>query len=70
MENAKEKTKQLGDITQKKYRAFKDYVAFRDDDPLWMMGYKLALRFLGILFMIILSPFVIIGLTIAFLAVM
>lgn len=54
--------------TGKKYRKFMDYVAFRDDDPTWMLGYKLALRFLGILFMIILSPFLILGLFLAFIA--
>lgn len=57
------------DWTGKKYRSFKDYVAFRDDDPTWMLGYKLVLRFLGVLFMILLSPFLILGLAIAFMAV-
>ncbi|MCB0632660.1 MAG: hypothetical protein R2824_09180 [Saprospiraceae bacterium] len=57
------------DWTGKEYRRFMDYVAFRDDDPTWMLGYKLILRFLGILFMIILSPFLILGLIIAFIAV-
>lgn len=52
------------------YRQFEDYVRFTDDDPLWMLAYKLALRFIGIIIMIILSPFLIIGLTIAFLAVL
>ena len=52
------------------YRRFEDYVRFTDDDPLWMLAYKLALRFIGIIIMIILSPFLIIGLTIAFLAVL
>lgn len=70
MESPKEKSAQVSEFTQKKYRDFKDYVAFREDDPLWMLGYKLVLRFMGIVFMIILSPFLIIGLTIAFLAVM
>lgn len=70
MEDPKEKTAQITDFTRKKYRSFQDYVAFRDDDPIWMLGYKLVLRFLGILLMIILSPFLIIGLTIAILAVL
>jgi len=55
--------------TGKSYRSFQDYVAFREGDPTWMLGYKLFLRFVGIVFMIILSPFLIIGLTIAFAAV-
>ncbi|MCB0635112.1 MAG: hypothetical protein KDC54_00760 [Lewinella sp.] len=58
------------DATRNSYRGFQDLVRFRDDDPLWVLGYKLVLRFFGILFMIILSPFLVIGLTIAFLAVM
>ena len=70
MENPQEKTSQITDFTRKKYRSFQDYVAFRDDDPLWMLGYKLVLRFMGILLMIILSPFLVIGLTIAILAVL
>lgn len=70
MESPQEKTTQITDFTRKKYRSFQDYVAFNDDDPLWMMAYKLALRFFGIFLMIILSPFLIIGLTIAILAVL
>lgn len=55
--------------SRKAYRRFEDYVRFTDDDPLWMLTYKIALRFLGIAVMIVLSPFLLIGLTIAFLAV-
>ena len=52
------------------YRSFEDYVRFTDNDPLWMLAYKLTLRFIGIGIMILLSPFLLIGLTIAFLAVL
>lgn len=55
--------------SRKAYRRFEDYVRFTDNDPLWMLAYKIALRFLGIAVMIVLSPFLLIGLTIAFLAV-
>ena len=58
------------DATRSSYRSFSDYVAFRDDDPAWMLLYKLILRFLGVVFMIALSPFLLIGLTIAFAAVL
>ena len=61
---------QMMDQTQKMYRGFNDYVAFRDDDPTWMLAYKLVLRFLGVVLMIILSPFLLIGLFIAFIAVL
>jgi hypothetical protein len=56
------------DWTGKKYRNFMDYVAFRDDDPTWMLAYKLVLRLFGILFIIILSPFLLLGLALAFMA--
>ena len=52
------------------YRSFEDYVRFTDNDPIWMLAYKLTLRFIGIGIMILLSPFLLIGLTIAFLAVL
>ncbi len=60
---------QVLDFTQGSYRKFNDYVEFRPNDPIWMLGYKLVLRFIGVLIMIALSPFLIIGLTIAFAAV-
>lgn len=56
--------------TQSSYRSFSDYVAFREDDPAWMIVYKLLLRLLGVVFMIALSPFVLIGLIVAFAAVL
>jgi hypothetical protein len=56
--------------TQTSYRSFQDYVTFRDDDPLWMLTYKIGLQFLGFLLMLLLSPFLIIGLIIAILAVL
>jgi hypothetical protein len=51
------------------YRSFKDYVSIRKDDSLGMTIFKAGLHFLGIIFMLLLSPFFIIGLTIAFAAV-
>ena len=62
-------TNDLLDKSRRTYRRFEDYVHFTDDDPLWMLAYKLLLRFIGIAVMIALSPFLIIGLTIAALAV-
>ena len=53
------------DLTQGSYRSFMDYVAFRDDDPIWMMTYKLFIRFVGIVFFILISPFVLIGFFVA-----
>lgn len=51
------------------YRSFRDYVTIQQDDSMGLMLFKLSLNLLGLLFMIILSPFFIIGLSIAFAAV-
>jgi hypothetical protein len=61
---------QLMNNTRQTYQGFQDLVRFREGDSLWVLGYKLALRFFGVLLMIILSPFLVIGLLIAFLAVL
>ena len=53
----------------KSYRSFKDYVSIQEDDTIGVVLFKGALHFLGIIFMILLSPFFLIGLTIAFAAV-
>lgn len=68
-EKAPDAAGQMMDWTGSKYRKFMDYVAFRDDDPTWMLGYKLFIRLIGVLIMIALSPFLILGLTLAFIAV-
>jgi small-conductance mechanosensitive channel len=52
--------------TKTTYRQFSDYVAFRDDDPLWMLVYKIVLRLFGILFALLISPFALLGLIAAF----
>ena len=51
------------------YRSFRDYVTIQQDDSTGVMLFKLSLNLLGLVFMILLSPFFIIGLTIAFAAV-
>ena len=55
--------------TGSKYRNFSDYVAFREGDPIGLLIFKLFLRFIGVFFMLLLSPFLILGLIIAFAAV-
>ena len=47
--------------TRTGYRQFSDYVSFRDDDPIWMLLYKILMRIVGIFFVILISPFAIIG---------
>lgn len=56
--------------TANRYRSFNDWVAFRQGDPVWLLAGKLLMRFVGIAIMIILSPFLIIGLLVAFAAVL
>ncbi|MEL6659024.1 MAG: hypothetical protein AAFP77_06955 [Bacteroidota bacterium] len=56
--------------SRKSYRQFSDYVAFREGDPIWMLAYKILLQFIGFVFMLLLSPFLIIGLIIAIAAVL
>ncbi|MCB0588865.1 MAG: hypothetical protein KDD06_26485 [Phaeodactylibacter sp.] len=52
------------------YKAFDHFVTIREDDSTLVMAGKLLLRLLGIFIMILLSPFLIIGLFIAFAAVL
>ena len=58
--------KKMIDGIGKQYRSFNDYVAFRDNDNMGMLIFKLSMRFVGFIFMLILSPFLIVGLLIAF----
>jgi hypothetical protein len=53
--------------TKTTYRQYADYVAFRDDDPVWMLVYKIMLRLLGLVFALFISPFALLGLIAAFL---
>lgn len=55
----------LMDTTRQSYRKFMDYVAFRDDDPLWMLAYKLGARVVISLIFLALSPFLLISFLIA-----
>jgi len=52
------------------YNAFDKFVAIREGDSTLMMAFKLLLRLIGIFIMILLSPFLLIGLAIAFAAVL
>ncbi|GJM34385.1 MAG: hypothetical protein DHS20C18_33860 [Saprospiraceae bacterium] len=58
------------DWTGQNYRSFKSFVAIQDGDSLGVVFMKAGLHVLGLLLMVLLSPFLVIGLTIAFLAVM
>ncbi|MEZ5039094.1 MAG: hypothetical protein R2828_04355 [Saprospiraceae bacterium] len=57
------------DWTGRNYHAFKDYVAISEGDSKGMVIFKGVLSLLGMAFMVILSPFLVIGLLIAFAAV-
>lgn len=58
------------DVTSEMYRSFNEKLAFQEGDPTWLLAIKLLGRGFGILFMLFLSPFVLIGLFIAFAAVL
>jgi hypothetical protein len=51
------------------YRKWDESLALRKEDSLPILIGKVSLRFLGVILMIILSPFLVIGLMIAFAAV-
>ena len=55
--------------TAQRYSKFNDWVAFRENDPMWLLVGKLIARFIGIAVMIVLSPFIVVGLLLAFIAV-
>jgi hypothetical protein len=61
---------QMLGATRSGYRRFSDYVAFRPDDPLWMVLYKIFFRLVGFGFFLLISPFILLGLIIALLAVL
>lgn len=69
-EKRKEPAGKMMDWTSRLYRSFENYVKLNDDDPIWMMVYKLGFRFVGILFMLLLSPFILLGFGIAIAAVL
>ncbi|MCO6489855.1 MAG: hypothetical protein J5I98_15670 [Phaeodactylibacter sp.] len=52
------------------YNAFDKFVTIREEDSTLAMAGKLLLRLLGIFAMILLSPFLVIGLLVAFAAVL
>ncbi|NUQ26156.1 MAG: hypothetical protein HUU34_19575 [Saprospiraceae bacterium] len=60
---------EMAEWTAQRYRTFNDWVAFREGDPMWLLVAKLTGRFFGIAIMVILSPFIAIGLLLAFIAV-
>ncbi len=69
-EKKQEPAHQMMDWTSRLYRSFESYVKLNDDDPIWMMACKLGFRFAGILFMLLLSPFILVGFGIAIAAVL
>jgi hypothetical protein len=50
------------------YQSVDDFLSVRDDDSTLVMIGKVLLRILGIIILILLSPFIFVGLFIAFLA--
>ncbi|MCB0556169.1 MAG: hypothetical protein KDD02_21665 [Phaeodactylibacter sp.] len=69
-QQGEEKTPKSGalDEARQTYQAVDNFLTIRDTDSTLLMAGKILLRLLGIFIMILLSPFLLIGLTIAFAA--
>ena len=61
---------QMLDWASRLYYRFDKLVSFYEDDSIWLMGFKVIMRILGIIILLLLSPFFILGLILAFAAVM
>lgn len=60
---------QMLDWAGRLYRRFDKMVSFYEDDSIMLMGFKVLMRMVGLIIMLMLSPFFILGLIIAFMAV-
>lgn len=54
------------DWAGKLYQRFNRMVSLNEDDPIWMLTIKVIGRFIGMLVILALSPFFILGLILAF----
>ncbi len=50
------------------YERFNVFSAFKEDDNILMLGVKVIVRIIGFLFLLLISPFVLVGLMLAFFA--
>lgn len=60
----------MADKAKAAYQWWDHLATFHPEDPWWLGGLKLLIRGVGILILIILSPLLILGLIVAFLAVL
>lgn len=67
--NEKNQTDKLLDWTGKNYQSFRSYVQVNRDDSTLQVVFKGILSIFGLLIMLLLSPFLVLGLIIAFAAV-
>ncbi|MEM9929409.1 MAG: hypothetical protein AAF840_06305 [Bacteroidota bacterium] len=56
---------ELATKAQEAYKWWDNLATFHVDDPWWLGGLKLLVRAVGIIIMLILSPFIILGLFVA-----
>jgi hypothetical protein len=63
-----------GDLVAEKaksaYRWWDDLATLREEDPLWLGAAKIMARVIGIIVLLALSPFILLGLLMAFLIVL
>jgi hypothetical protein len=60
---------EMAEKAQAAYRWWDDLARLNADDPVWLMLAKLSVRVVGILVLLALSPFILLGLLLAFAAV-
>lgn len=61
---------QLADKAKAAYQWWDHLATFHPEDPWWLGGLKLVFRAVGIIVLLILSPVILIGIFVAFMAVL
>lgn len=60
---------ELAEKAQAAYRWWDDLARLNSEDPVWLMLAKLSVRVIGILVLLAMSPFILLGVLLAFAAV-
>lgn len=60
---------ELADKMKDAYRWWDNLASLNENDPLWLGGIKIIIRIVGILILLAISPFALLAIIVAFLAV-
>lgn len=60
---------EIAEKAQAAYRWWDDLARLNAEDPVWLMLGKIGIRVVGILLLLVLSPFILLGLAMAFIVV-